>query len=153
MARDNRMLIRLVYEAINVEDLTQWIHSEAAGAVVVFHGRVRNHSNGKRVIALEYEAYETMAEAMLRQLAEDAQGRWHTQRVAIVHRLGAVPIGEDAVVIAVASAHRSEAFSACEELIDRLKDVVPIWKRETTEEGSHWVGESRLFIGEEGRRT
>ncbi len=131
----------------------QWVHSDSAGAVVVFHGRVRDNNKGKTVVSLEYEAYETMAVVMMRQLAAEARDRWHLERVGIVHRVGAVPIGEDAVVIAVSAAHRGEAFKACEYLIDRLKDVVPIWKKEITEEGSHWVGESRLFSEREDRSS
>ncbi len=128
-----------------------YVKTNSSGAMVLFHGSVRDHSNGRAVISLEYEAYESMALGMMRQLALDAVAKWDLQRVAIVHRTGRVPIGDAAVVVAVSASHRAEAFSACAHLIDRLKDVVPIWKKELTEEGSLWIGESRSFKDAEDR--
>ncbi len=138
-------LIRITSESISDTNLIEYVKTDSSGAVVLFHGSVRDHSNGRRVISLEYEAYESMALAMMSQLAGEAAARWNLHRVAIVHRTGAVPIGDAAVVVAVSASHRAEAFSACAHLIDRLKEIVPIWKKEFTEEGSRWIAESRGF--------
>jgi len=138
-------LIRITSEPISDSYLINYVMTNSSGAVVLFHGSVRDHSNGTRVISLEYEAYESMALAMLSQLAGEAAERWNLHRVAIVHRTGQVPIGDAAVVVAVSASHRAEAFSACAHLIDRLKEIVPIWKKELTEEGSRWIAESGGF--------
>src|SRR5262249_60362306 len=102
----------------------------AAGASVLFLGTTRNENAGRRVTQLEYEAFTSMAVREMRQLARQAQRRWPLRRVAMVHRTGVVPIGDTSVGIAVSAAHRAEAFEACHWLIDRLKEIVPIWKKE-----------------------
>jgi molybdopterin synthase catalytic subunit len=111
------------------------------GAVAVFVGVVRNSSEGKPVSALEYEAYEEMAIAKMRQIAEEARARWpQIGDVAIVQRVGHLEVGQLAVVIAVASPHRQEGcFEACRYAIDRLKQIVPIWKKEIGPLGEEWV--------------
>ena len=111
-----------------------------AGGIVVFHGVVRNHANsGRAVQYLEYEAYDEMAVEQMRHLAEEARSRWPVTGIAMTHRTGRLSVGETAVVIAVAAPHRAEAFAACQFCIDRLKEIVPIWKRETGPDGSVWV--------------
>jgi molybdopterin synthase catalytic subunit len=111
------------------------------GAVVAFHGVVRDHSDGGRGVRyLEYEAYPEMAEAQMRAIGAEIKRRWNIEHVAMVHRIGRVEIGEASVVIAVASPHRGEAFDACEYAIDTLKATVPIWKKEFFADGEVWVG-------------
>jgi molybdopterin synthase catalytic subunit len=129
-------LIAITDSPIDLQRVVASVANEEAGAVNVFIGTTRNHSNGRVVTLLEYEAYEPMAVKMMRQIAGIARERWDVHGVSIVHRIGAVPVGEASVVIAVASAHRREAFEACRFLIDELKRVVPIWKREHFADGT-----------------
>ncbi len=114
----------------------------AHGAVVAFEGIVRGEAEGRAVIALEYEAYETMAEARLRAIAEQAAARWPLLGLSIVHRLGRVEAGEASVRVTAAAAHRAAAFEACRFAIDELKRSAPIWKKEVYRDGEAWaVGE------------
>lgn len=132
--------ITLGREAIDVAALERAVASPAAGAIVTFAGTTRESNVGRRVIRLEYEAYEPMALSEMRKLAREAGERWKIVRVAIQHRVGPVAIGETSVAIAVAAAHRAEAFEACRFTIDRLKEIVPIWKKEYFDGGEIWVG-------------
>ena len=111
----------------------------AAGAVVTFAGTTRQTNAGRQVTRLEYEAYEPMALSEMRKLAR-RHAAVADSRIAIAHRIGVVEIGETSVAIAVAAAHRAEAFEACRFAIDRLKEVVPIWKKEHFEGGEIWIG-------------
>ncbi len=110
-----------------------------AGGVVSFVGRVRDHARGHEIEHLEYEAYPAMAEKEMEKIADEAASRWPGTRVAIAHRVGRLEIGDAAVVVAAASAHRGEAFEACRFAIDTLKITVPIWKREVATDGAYWV--------------
>ena len=127
-------------QPIEVEDLAAEVGHPAAGAIVTFAGTTRRDNVGRRVLRLEYEAYEPMALSEMRKLAGEAGERWEIVRIAIRHRIGLVEIGETSVAIAVAAAHRAEAFEACRFAIDRLKEVVPIWKKEYFEGGEVWIG-------------
>ncbi|HZO80599.1 MAG TPA: molybdopterin converting factor subunit 1 [Candidatus Binataceae bacterium] len=127
-------------EPIDVAALERAVADARAGAIVTFAGTTREENAGRRVIRLEYEAYEPMALSEMRRLAQQAGERWRIVRVAIAHRIGLVSIGETSVAIAVSAAHRSEAFEACRFAIDRLKEIVPIWKKEYFEGGEVWVG-------------
>ena len=109
------------------------------GAVVVFDGIVRNNTRGRRTLYLVYEAYEEMAVRQMEDLAEEAVAAHGARQVAMVHRLGRIEVGETSVLIAVASAHRAQAFEACRWLIDTLKKTVPIWKKEHFEDGAVWA--------------
>jgi len=109
------------------------------GAVVTFEGIVRNHSGGRRTLYLEYECYEPMAIRVMAEMGREVAARHEVSRIAIVHRLGRLEIGEASVVIAVAAAHRRPAFEAALEAINRLKKEVPIWKKEHFEDGAVWV--------------
>lgn len=133
-------MYRIVPGPIDVGAVTAAVTHPAAGAIVTFVGTTRDHNEGRRVIRLEYEAYEEMALSELRKLGQAAAGEWPIEKVAIEHRVGVVPVGEASVVIAVSSAHRGAAFEACRFLIDRLKEVVPIWKKELYEGGEVWIG-------------
>ncbi|MBC7923903.1 MAG: molybdenum cofactor biosynthesis protein MoaE [Ferruginibacter sp.] len=132
-------MIVLTDQPIAVADVIAAVQSDRAGAVDVFIGVVRNRSQSKNVVRLEYEAYEAMALRKLRELAAEAKMRWPVEEVAIVHRKGVLQVGEVAVVVAVSTPHRKEAFEACQYLIDTLKEVVPIWKKEVYEDGETWI--------------
>jgi molybdopterin synthase catalytic subunit len=125
---------------IDVEQLEQEVANPAAGAIVTFTGTTRRDNVGRHVLRLEYEAYEPMALSEMRKLAHEAGQQWEIIRIAIRHRVGIVEVGETSVAIAVAAAHRAEAFEACHFAIDRLKEVVPIWKKEYFEGGEVWIG-------------
>lgn len=116
------------------------VKGHAFGGLVTFSGAVRDQTKGRRVLRLEYEAYPPMALKKLEEIAAEAAARWPGARVAIHHRVGTLLPGELAVVIAAAAPHRKEAFRACEHAIERLKQDVPIWKREVFEDGEVWVG-------------
>jgi molybdopterin synthase catalytic subunit len=116
------------------------VRTDADGAVIVFRGVARRQSRGREVVHLEYEAYPEMAEKVMAQIGEEMKSRWPISRVAIVHRTGVLQIGQASVVIAVSAPHRGEAFAAAQYAIDRLKEVVPIWKKEVWSDGSQWIG-------------
>ena len=130
----------IVEHAIDARAVEAAVADPTAGAIVTFIGTTRDHNDGRRVTLLEYEAYPEMAVAELRKIGETVQQRWPITKVAIVHRIGVVPIAEASVVIAVSSGHRRAAFEACHFAIDRLKEVVPIWKKEHFEGGEVWIG-------------
>lgn len=115
--------------------------TDADGALCVFVGTVRDLNRGRRVLRLEYEAYESMALPLMEEIAAETRRRWPVTAVRIVHRLGALAIGDASVAVAVASPHRDEAFAACRYAIDTLKQTVPIWKKEFYADGSAWLDE------------
>ncbi len=127
------------------------VASPGAGAIVTFTGTVRDHARGKGVVALDYEAYPEAAESMLARIGEEIRARWGIDLVAISHRTGYLTPGEASVVIAVASPHRGEAFAACSHAIERIKEIVPIWKKEFYEDGAVWVGSEADYQRETGR--
>lgn len=131
--------IYITSDKLNSQACTEAVTYDGAGGIVVFVGTVRNATKGKAVVHLDFEAYEKMALKEMRKIADQAIERWNLHDMAIHHRTGVVPIGEEAVVIACSSAHRKEAFQACEYAIDTLKETVPIWKKEVFEDGEIWV--------------
>jgi len=131
--------VALTREPIDVEGVRRSVAGRDAGAVVLFVGTVRDHESERAVEALEYEAYERVATERLRALAEEALGQWPGARIAVVHRLGRLALGEASVAVAVATAHRAEAFDCSRHLMERLKHSVPIWKRSFGPEGAVWV--------------
>ena len=126
-------------EAIAFGQVEPLVAAPAHGAVASFYGVVRDHSASGLVLALEYEAYAAMAERVLEQIVQEARARWPVGRVAVLHRVGELAVGEISVAIGVGSAHRGEAFAACAFLIDQIKLRAPIWKREVGEGGASWV--------------
>ena len=126
-------------EELVVEPLIDAVLDPETGAVVVFVGTVRNHSGNKPVAALEYEAYAEMAEPKLAEIGKEIHERWDVRSVAIRHRTGRMEVGVASVVIAVSSSHREEAFAASKYAIERIKQVVPIWKKEIGPDGDTWV--------------
>ena len=133
-------MFEIVDRPIDAAAVTAAVAAPATGATCTFLGTTRDHNDGRAVTELEYEAYPEMAVAELRKIGDEARRRWPIARIAIVHRVGVVPIGEASVVIAVSSAHRVAAFEACHFAIDRLKEVVPIWKKEHFDGGEVWIG-------------
>ena len=133
-------MFRVTDVPIDLARLVRAVADPRAGAVVTFLGATRNENDGRRVVRLEYEAFTAMAEREMRALGRDAARRWPLRKVAVTHRIGAVPLGEASVGIAVSAAHRAEAFAACHWLIDRLKETVPIWKKEYFRGGVVWIG-------------
>lgn len=125
---------------LNLNELVTAVGDPRAGAIVTFIGTTRDNNEGRRVYSLEYEAYPGMAEQEMRKLGEEAAAQWLVSSIAVLHRIGRVPIGEASVMIAVASPHRDEGFKACRYVIDELKKRVPIWKKEIYEGGEVWIG-------------
>lgn len=132
-------MVAITSEPIDVAAVYEAVRSIHSGGIDIFAGTVRDRSHGRRVKALEYSAYIPMAEKLMAKIEEDMKSRWALHAVVLVHRVGLLQLGEVAVVTAVASAHRREAFEACRYAIDRIKADVPIWKKEHFEEGQEWV--------------
>ncbi len=133
-------MFRVTNDPIDLAELVRYVGDPEAGAIVPFIGTTRNNNEGRKVIALDYEAYPEMAEKELARIGADAAKRWPICRMAIVHRLGPVRIGEASVIIAVSSAHRDAAFAASRFAIEEIKKTVPIWKKEVYEGGEVWIG-------------
>ncbi|WP_342380978.1 molybdopterin converting factor subunit 1 [Myxococcus stipitatus] len=133
-------LFRVVDRPLRLEEVVEAVGGESCGGLVTFSGSVRNQTKGRRVLRLEYEAYAPMAEKKLAEIGAEVATLWPGVRLAVVHRVGTLVPGELAVVIATASPHRREAFRGCEYTIERLKQDVPIWKKEFFEDGEVWVG-------------
>jgi MoaE-MoaD fusion protein len=131
---------RLTEGAIDVQAVAEEVADKGAGAIATFQGTVRAQSRDRSVIALEYEAYSGMAEKVMAEIADEVKGRYELCAVAVTHRLGRVEIGETSVAIAVSAPHRQDALSACRDIIDALKERVPLWKRELYEGGEEWIG-------------
>ena len=133
-------MFKVVDGPIDELALEKAVRTDADGAVLVFRGVARKYSRGREVVHLEYEAYPEMAEKVMAEIGDEIKTRWEVSSVAIVHRTGVLEIGQASVAIAIASPHRAEAFAAGQYAIDRLKQVVPIWKKEVWSDGSQWIG-------------
>jgi molybdopterin synthase catalytic subunit len=136
-----------------VEALAQAVASDSDGAVVTFAGLARNHNRGRHVRYLEYEAYAPLALTTFARIVEEASGRWPGVRLALHHRTGRVEIGQASVAIAAASPHRADAYAACRYLIERVKQVAPIWKREYFDGGDVWIEGARADPDDAGARA
>jgi molybdopterin synthase catalytic subunit len=133
-------MIRIQKETIDTSELTDAVVDDDAGAVVLFVGTTRLTTHGRKTLKLEYDCYEPMAVAELNSLRLKMLQRWGLKQCAIVHRIGEVKVGEASVAVAVSSPHRVAAFEACQWLMERLKQVVPIWKKEQWEDGTtEWI--------------
>ena len=132
-------MISLSTTTIDVPAVLEAISTPESGGIDVFIGTVRNQSKGKSVQRLEYSAYVPMAEKLMAQIEGEIRDRWPVHRVVLIHRIGSLEIGDVAVVTAISSAHRRDAFEACRYAIERIKSVVPIWKKEFGENGHTWV--------------
>ncbi len=129
-------------DEIDADEVVSRVGSDRDGAVVVFHGITRDHNEGRSVLWLEYEAYSPMAENMMTRIIAEMRDKWEIGDVAVCHRTGRVDIGQTSMVLAVSAAHRRPAFESALYFIDRLKEVVPIWKKEYFEGGEVWIGDT-----------
>lgn len=132
-------MIVITHNSIDIQNVIRSAESADAGALNVFIGTVRSKTGEKKVIRLEYEAYEPMAILELKKIIEKAKEKWNLKGWAISHRVGVLSVGDVAVAVAVSTAHRKESFEACQFIIDSLKQTVPIWKKEIFEGGEEWV--------------
>jgi MoaE-MoaD fusion protein len=132
--------LRVTAEPLSLEAVVAEVADERAGAVASFTGTVRRQSRGREVTRLEYEAYAEMAEDVMAQIARDLEARYELCAVAIHHRVGTLEVGEASVTIAISAPHRKDALAACKDAIDRLKEAVPLWKKEVYEGGEEWLG-------------
>lgn len=133
-------IFEITREPIDKPGLERRLLTGAAGAMVTFDGVVRNNTKGRPVVTLQYEAYVPMALRELRRLGDELRAHWpDVERIGIIHRFGDLEISESSVVIVITSAHRKTAFAACHYAIDRLKQTVPIWKKEVFADGESWV--------------
>ena len=130
---------RVISDPLDVKAVSAIVSSGDCGAITTFVGLVRNENGGRRVLWLEYEAYEPLAEKAFARIDEEAGERWPSVGLAIHHRTGRLEIGDASVVIAAASPHRAEAFAACRYAIERVKQIAPIWKREFFDGGDMWI--------------
>lgn len=128
-------------QPIQPEEVTEKVKRREAGAITLFLGTVREITFGKRTLYLEYESYPSMAIKQMEHIGEEVRERWPDTCVAITHRVGRLEISDIAVVIAVSSPHRKAAYEANEYVIERIKQIVPIWKKEYGEDGSEWIGD------------
>ena len=136
----DHILIRITPDPLPIDDAVAFVGDPAAGGTCVFVGTVRNHSAEGDVTGLTYEAWEELAVARLEELGSEMFERWPLRRVALLHRTGALAVGEASVVVACSAPHRADAFEACRHGIERLKEDVPIWKKEALVSGeAHWV--------------
>jgi molybdopterin converting factor subunit 1 len=143
---------RLTRDPIPTQHLARQLMAPEDGALVVFEGVVRNHSRGRKTLYLEYEAYEAMALDKMQEIGREMRAKFSIDRLGMIHRLGRLEIGETSVAIMVTSAHRAAAFEACRYAIDRLKQIVPIWKKEYFADGATWAeGEGQIRILTEAR--
>lgn len=130
---------RVTRQPLDPSDVVASVSTPGSGAVVTFLGLVRDHNLGRRVLWLDYEAFEPLARKAFAQIGEEAAGRWPSVHLAIHHRVGRVTVGDASVAIAAASAHRAEAFAASRFAIERIKQIAPIWKHEHFEGGEVWI--------------
>ena len=133
------MLFEVTADELDPGRVAEHVRRDDAGAVALFYGVVRDHNRGRRVMHLEYDAYPEMATKVMRQIAAEVKERFGVAEIAIQHRTGRLGIGETSLLVAVSSAHRKEAFEACQALVDRFKETVPVWKKEVFEDGEEWV--------------
>lgn len=139
-------MIEVTHEDFSIDEVIRNTRRPEMGAIVTFLGTVRNHSGNKRVKRLEFESYEGLDVEKLQEIRNDAMSRFGVADVSIVHRIGMLEVGENIVIIAVGASHRDEAFRACRFCIERLKRIVPIWKKEYTDDGEYWVGEKEEVL-------
>lgn len=138
-------MFEVVSEVLDINKYHKLTVNEHQGAVCTFTGHVREWTKGTRTVHLEYEAYIPMAEKMLAQIGDEIAERWPGVITAIGHRIGKLEISDIAVVIVTSSPHRTDSYRANEYAVERLKEIVPIWKKEIWEDGQEWIGDSRKY--------
>jgi len=132
--------ILITEEPLDAASVTALVKSNTNGGVVTFEGTTRDETGGRTVVRLEYEAYPEMAEKTFQQIFDEVLEQWSVTDVAVAHRIGRLELGEASLIVAVAAPHRAEAFTIAMYVVDRIKQIVPIWKKEFFEDGSVWVG-------------
>lgn len=142
-------LFRVLETPLSVEEATAAVSAPNVGGVDLFLGVVRDHNEGRAVTRLEYHAYVSMAEKEMQRIAQEIAAEIPGVRLSALHRIGSLAVGDLAVICAAGAAHRGEAFQACRALIDRIKQRVPIWKREHGPDGPYWVGWEDARCGDE----
>ncbi|TFE01870.1 molybdenum cofactor biosynthesis protein MoaE [Jeotgalibacillus sp. R-1-5s-1] len=141
MVKGGERLFIVTEDSISIEEVSKKVIRPEAGAVVTFTGTVREFTKGRRTLQLTYEAYAKMAEKQLKRIGDEIKERWPDAVTAITHRTGTLGISDIAVVIAVSTPHRKDAYEANEYAIERIKEIVPIWKKEKWEDGEEWIGD------------
>ena len=144
------MQVKITSDILDPRELEQLLTNPGNGAVVTFQGVVRNNAQGRKVAYLEYEAYAPMAEKVLRQIIGEVAERWGIHEMGVWHRTGHMEIGETSLLVVICSPHRQEAFEAIAYAVDRIKAIVPIWKKEVAEDGESWVEGDLLVPSGEG---
>ena len=144
MSKKIRYETFITHNELNIEELSADVIADRNGAVVVFNGITRDHTDGRKVLFLEYEAYLPMAKAKLNDVAKEICDKWDVS-VVIAHRIGRVDIGESSLIVTVGSPHRASAYEASQYSVDRIKQIVPIWKKEYFEGGEVWIGDAEGF--------
>ena len=132
-------MITITETQLNIQSFTDYVLGDQNGAVNTFLGVTRNSTNGRAVVKLEYECYLPMAQKKLEEIKNEAVRKWEISSVAIGHRIGTLDIGETSLVVAVSGPHRAAVFEVCQYIVDRIKEIVPIWKKEFFEDGAIWV--------------
>jgi molybdopterin synthase catalytic subunit len=132
-------MIEITGDPLDPDRITSQVRKDSNGAVVTFLGTTRSFSDGRRIVELEYEAYEEMARNKLEEICQGLRAESDVEDISIAHRIGKVDIGQISLVVAIASPHRQDAFTACQKAVDRIKEIVPIWKKEIFEDGACWV--------------
>ena len=147
-------LVAVTRDPLDLRALTSAVAQGATGdgALTAFTGLVRDHNQGRKVLFLEYEAYEPLALRALELIATEARETWADARLAIHHRIGRIDVGEPSIIIVAASPHRAHAFAACRYAIERVKQIVPIWKHEHFEGGDVWIEGATADPGDEAAR-
>lgn len=144
MSKKIRYETFITHNELNIEELSADVIADRNGAVVVFNGITRDHTDGRKVLFLEYEAYLPMAKAKLNDVAKEMCDKWDVS-VVIAHRIGRVDIGESSLIVTVGSPHRASAYQASQYSVDRIKQIVPIWKKEHFDGGEVWIGDAEGF--------
>jgi molybdopterin synthase catalytic subunit len=137
----------LTSEPLDPEACVRAVRTDASGAVTLFYGVVRNHNDGRAVLFLEYDAYPELAERQMAAVAEEIKRRFPIDEIAMAHRTGRLEIGETSLLVAVSSAHRADAFEACHAAVDRVKETVPVWKKEHWAGGGIWLEGTPVDLG------
>ena len=132
-------MITITETQLDIQSFTDYVLGDENGAVNTFLGVTRNSTDGRAVVKLEYECYLPMAEKKLEEIKNEAVRKWEISSVAIGHRIGTLDIGETSLVVAVSGPHRAAVFEVCQYIVDRIKEIVPIWKKEFFEDGAIWV--------------
>ena len=143
-------MFEITAEPLDPGPLVEAVRRDESGAIALFYGVVRNENLGRNVLWLEYDAYPEMAIKKMREVADEVRAKFPVTGVGVLHRIGRLEIGETSLLVAVSSGHRKEAFEACHYAVDRIKQIVPVWKKEVFEGGEEWVEGTVPEVG--GRR-